>query len=291
MKKHPFLSDQLRMFTYWIKERHAMHVKRELGEDPPWSDNETMNSVFFTNPYRENDKVTVWFRNNMREPLRNKPEVFFATVAFRRFNSIQTGEVLLSNNLHLKWDAELAEDAINDMRNMSGLPYLSAAYMISAPAGCDKLNFLCACNSEVWNRRQEHVKALENLDTLEGGWDYLNRKFNNVGPFIAYEWITDLRHTYLFEDAPDKMTWCAFGPGAIRGLNRLLFGNPGERMKKPKNALSLARDLLYIVKDTTLLKGMPPFELREIEHSLCEFDKFQRVNEGGRPKRWYNAFS
>lgn len=28
-----------------------------------------------------------------------------------------------------------------------------------------------------------------------------------------------------------------------------------------------------------LPKGHPPFELREVEHSLCEFDKYQRMAE------------
>ena len=33
-----------------------------------------------------------------------------------------------------------------------------------------------------------------------------------------------------------------------------------------------------------------PFELREVEHSLCEMDKYQRVMRGeGRPKSRYNG--
>ena len=34
----------------------------------------------------------------------------------------------------------------------------------------------------------------------------------------------------------------------------------------------------------------PPFELREIEHSLCEFDKYERIRLGqGRPKQKYKG--
>ena len=284
----PILKSQLDKFLHWIKERHSIYVKREVQKKPkPWSDDPVMQRVFFTNPYRENDKVTVWFRENIREELRDDPAVFFATVAFRRFNSIQTGQVLLENNLHLKWDKKLAEQAIMKMVNSTRPPgaYLSGAYMIKGgEPGRNKLNFLCEINEHIYKHRLDHVKALESCSTLQAGHKHLARMVN-VGPFIAYEWLTDLRHTYLFEDASDLRTWCSFGPGARRGLNRLIHGKPAKPL--PPNFLGVMRSLLDIVEKAN--PTMPPFELREIEHSLCEFDKYMRVAEGGKPKRWYNG--
>lgn len=249
-----------------------------------------MQSVFFTNPYRENDKVTVWFRDNIRDRLKDKPEVFFATVAFRRFNSIPTGEILLANNLHLDWsDWKLALKVIRKETEAVGKPYLSGAYMITGPEGGNKLEFLCKCNQVIYERRHEYVELLEECTTLEQGWRILKR-FHNVGPFIAYEWITDLRHTYLFRDATDLDTWCSFGPGALRGIHRLLGLEPVRKM--PPQALRLMRELHII--STSILNSapykMPKLEMREMEHSLCEFDKYERVRTGGAPKRWYRGY-
>ena len=50
-----FIKEQLDTFIYWIKERHRVHLRRKDGEGPPWSGDDVMNSVFFTNPYRENE--------------------------------------------------------------------------------------------------------------------------------------------------------------------------------------------------------------------------------------------
>lgn len=282
-RKSQFVQDTLERFLYWIEERHNVYRRREVLKQPaPWTDDPIMAGTFFTNPYRENDKTTAWFKNNMRGILKDQPEVFFATVAFRRFNSVQTGQILLEEGLHLKWNEAKAYKLINEKIVKKGMPYLSGAYMIFAPKDSNKLEHLCRLNQDVYTQREAHVRRMEKMQTLEEGWRYL-LNFSNVGPFIAYEWITDLRHTYLFDKALDTMTWCAFGPGAKRGLNRLLTGTPERNM--PPNAIKHAVALLEIVQKR--LNKMPKFELREVEQSLCEFDKYERVRDGGKPKRWY----
>ena len=275
----------LERFLYWIEERHKMFLKRHRDKQPPpWSDDPVMNTVFFTNPYRENDRVTRWYRANIRQPLYGDPAVFFATVAYRRFNSVQTGRALRNRGLHLKWDTRKAIRAIDQMVADTGQPYLSGAYMIFCPHGRRKVEYLCECNEEVWDKRKEHIKFLDDCDTLQRAWRYL-KNFRNLGPFIAYEWVTDLRHTHFLKEATDVDSWCAFGPGAFRGLHRLTIGEPNSKKVHP-NALPLATELLAIVRER--LSHMPHFEMREIEHSLCEFDKYERVRGGGKPKRWYS---
>ena len=41
---------------------------------------------------------------------------------------------------------------------------------------------------------------------------------------MAYEIVCDLRYTYFLRDATDKDTWTHLGPGAKRGMERLLHG-------------------------------------------------------------------
>ena len=81
-------------FFMFARERHNIYLRRQQGLPRPWTDDHILNTCRFTNVYRELDKTTVWFRERVREPLRSKPEVLLATVLFRWFNRILTGEAL-----------------------------------------------------------------------------------------------------------------------------------------------------------------------------------------------------
>ncbi len=107
---------------------------------------------------------------------------------------------------------------------------------------------------------------------------------------MAYEVVTDLRHTRYLRNAPDIDTWAVAGPGAIRGLHRL-HGRPYKRALSQEQACAEMRELLAMSR-TALPDFVPPLELREIEHSLCETDKWLRVIEGqGRLRAKYVARS
>ena len=80
--------------AYWIYERHRIHLIKSTSK--PWTLDPILRNYFFTNPFRENDKVTKWFAENIREPLRRYPEVLFATIAFRWYNHIEMGAELLT---------------------------------------------------------------------------------------------------------------------------------------------------------------------------------------------------
>ena len=51
-----------RRFFWWIEERHEIFKKKEQGLPRPWTTDIILDTYRFTNPFRENDKTTVWFR-------------------------------------------------------------------------------------------------------------------------------------------------------------------------------------------------------------------------------------
>jgi hypothetical protein len=111
---------------------------------------------------------------------------------------------------------------------------------------------------------------------------YLSENINNVGGFMAYEMVTDMRHTALLSDAQDIMTWANAGPGAIRGLTRL------SMRARPARSATESMRVLLAHSITERASHVPPLEMREIEHSLCEFDKYCRVKFGeGEPRSKY----
>lgn len=302
-------------FLYWMRERHQVYLRRRAGKPKPWTDDEVMQRYFFTNPYREHDKVTVWFKNNVREPLRDDPRVLFATVAFRWFNFPPTAVNLMGTcttnrepvkyrperDLLLNWDAEEALRRLDAQRKY-GMQVFTGAYMINSPGGrpkleaiierIDKAHKAIEVNGAVGRMRNWFTYWAPN-NTLEGAHGMLS-KLEGMGGFMAYEVVCDLRYTYLLENAADTSTWCNPGPGCIRGLYRVWGedwakkGDNSSSPPRPKDWQERMKSLLEIARRR--LRGMPPMEMREIEHSLCELDKYLRLVHGdGRAKRTFKG--
>jgi hypothetical protein len=276
-------------FCYWIVHRHEIYLKRKMGMLRPWTDDWVFQETFFTNPYRENDKTTIWFRENIRGPLREQKEVLFATVAFRWFNLVKTGELLMRAGdsdfgLFTEWDEKIALALLQKSKP----PIFTGAYMIKAgngPPGCKVIN-VCKAITGVWEMQDKLLAACQD-NTLRGLWKELTQ-INYLGGFMSYEIVCDLRYTHLLENATDVDTWANPGPGALRGLLRLQGGAPKSRQVRISNPIKKMAELLEVVRKT--LPFMPAFELREIEHSLCEFDKMERARLGdGKLKRKYNG--
>ena len=279
-----FIPEELDRYTYWIEERERIrHLKEELKQDPPWTEDPILKEFKFCQVFREDDRTTRWFRTHMREPLRNSPEVFMATIAFRFFNLIETGRTLLDNNLHIEWDRPKAIEEIK-----KNPKWITGAYIVKSPNRMDKVTGVTECVSHLWDDRENIIKQLESFTTLEEAWKFL-MQYPYIGPFVSYEMVTDLRHTYLLENATDICSWGNPGPGAMRGLNRLT-GRPLEFCKRSWDWHSEMLDLYdWCSQKLDLSKLNYPFEMREVEGGLCEFDKYSRILKGqGRTRSVYN---
>ena len=279
-----FIPEELDRYTYWIEERERIrHLKEELKQDPPWTEDPILKEFKFCQVFREDDRTTRWFRTHMREPLRNSPDVFMATIAFRFFNLIETGRTLLDNNLHIEWDRPKAIEEIK-----KNPKWITGAYIVKSPNRMDKVTGVTECVSHLWDDRENIIKQLESFTTLEEAWKFL-MQYPYIGPFVSYEMVTDLRHTYLLENATDICSWGNPGPGAMRGLNRLT-GRPLEFCKRSWDWHSEMLDLYdWCSQKLDVSKLNYPFEMREVEGGLCEFDKYSRILKGqGRTRSVYN---
>lgn len=404
------INAEVRRFLWWMEERHRVHLKRTAGEPKPWTDDLVMRNNFFTNPFRENDKTTIWFRENIRNRLDQQilasrgqvitdghlsppkgpagyplpghtlaarqvtliSNLLFATTAFRWFNYIPTGRLLCSEaepdasntdvlasrldpatnmsrqNLFLNWDMSKAIHRLTEYQKANGKVF-TGAYIIKSPdrrcpefvAGTvggparayhqrplcfqpagrgtkqtrslpkilpngsyDKIEAICWAINNVWLDRKRFAEwfltprpsfdQMENRlpasRTLQATHERL-MLYPYLGDFMAYEIVTDLRHTSLLNQAEDIYSWANLGPGAVRGLRRILGLSPDG--PQPKRAMYLVQDLMWVARNyfndqgTT---GYPIIEMRDIEHSLCEFDKYERARLGdGQMKRAFRG--
>lgn len=139
---------------------------------------------------------------------------------------------------------------------------------------------------------RDQIAARESLrPTLEEVWDkFQQKRYIGWGPFMAYEVVTDLRHTRYLRNAKDIYHWANAGPGAIRGLNRLYGRDLNAKPKATQTNLEMCRlmhdlnaypgERFWDVFGPLKNREARRFEMRDIEHSLCEFDKYERVKRG-----------
>ena len=285
-----FYETELDRYFYWLHERENIRIlKEELEEESPWTEDPILQEFKFCQVFREDDRTTRWFRTHIREPLRDSHEVLMATIIFRWFNYIETGRTLLKHNLHLEWDRKKAIEEITKQDK-----WVTGSYFIKTPNRMDKVTGVAECVSHMWKDRQYLIDILETRReegnaSLEHTWNLL-KNYPYMGPFMSYEVVTDLRHTYLLENAKDILTWANAGPGAMRGLNRLTGRELGFS-KKTHNWNKEMQELWTIARmdrlDSSLI-DYRKFEMREIEGGLCEFDKYSRIfKKEGRTRSVY----
>jgi len=277
-------------FFDFARRRHQITLLKAAGQPRPWTDDPILNSFRFTNVYRELDKTTVWFRQHVRDPLREDPRVLIATIAFRWFNRIRTGQILMGcadqfmdDDLFADWDSDKARARLQHIS-----PVVTAAYIIKTPNGMNKLDGVLWCIEQCVSQNETLYRAMDG-SSLEQAHRILC-EMPYMGPFMAYEVITDLRHTHMLRDAPDIMTWANPGPGARRGLSRLMEKDKDHFRSTPGHKLQeMMQEILVASQNDEEWPGQyPPWEMREVEHLLCEWDKYERARTGeGRPKQRY----
>ena len=82
-------------FFQYAAERYRIYLRRQAGEPSPWTEDPILHKYRFTNIFRESDRVTIWFDENVRSDTWSIPDYVFLAVAFRWFNRPETWQTLL----------------------------------------------------------------------------------------------------------------------------------------------------------------------------------------------------
>lgn len=284
-------------FFSFVQKREWIRARRLRGEEWPWTDDPVLQQFRFCNVFREDDKVTQWFREHIRQPLsRDVHAVIRATIAFRWFNKIETGEILKPYLLRGSWEPQEIKKEMIAAREQ-GLALFTGAYMIKSEAKKPKLeavlDYITNCDNVIDPIMEEYNSggsfSLEELHERIMQIPYLGR-------FMAYEVVTDLAHTCIGQDAHDIMTWASAGPGCARGAGWIFKGEPKgynySSNKGQRELLEIMRDLLWQANEGGHWPcGWRPWTMREVEHTLCEYDKYRRAQAGQNLKRRYTHVS
>ncbi|TEB22497.1 hypothetical protein FA13DRAFT_1641311 [Coprinellus micaceus] len=292
-------------FWYWVAERKAIDDRRRAGEPAPWTDDPILQNNYFCNPYRVLDKVCQYMIKQVIEKGSQKPEeVVFRILLFNTFTKIETWELLEERLGPLKWstyDRQKYEEVLFD----ADTTLYTGAFIKPAPDFCCGKNF------------QNHLALIENMmendiafkllgaPTMADVYEYLVA-FPSMGEFNTYQLILNLSYSNILNFHPNDFVMA--GIGSYSGLVKM-FG-AGMRSALAENK-DFAIDVMRWLAETqdehfnrlgiTLSRLGPkklPLGLADIEHSVCEVDKYARAaypkvkgtSDRKHLKRKYDAF-
>ena len=268
----------------FIKERHAIYIRRAAGQPKPWTRDPILQQYRFCNIYRELDAVTQWIAANWRKPHKADTHLWFAMVVARLFNSPETLQAI---GYSVPWQPSRVKKILHERQDV-GLRNFNTAYMV-ATNGCvmNKIEYLAQYVLEpLWRDRKKINAVYSTCNTL--AWFHrLLMQYQGLGSFMAAQVVADLKYVQPLHSATDWWMWAASGPGSRRGLNRVM----GYEVNAPWNEATWYLNLMTLkaaIDPLVAKAGMPPIHAQDLQNSLCEWDKYERTRLGqGRPRQLY----
>ena len=305
------LQERLEILYHFITERYKIWLRRNSGQERPWTDDEILRDFSFTNIRREQDRTSRWLIEHISEnDDLSIADKFWQTILFRLYNKIETAE-LFKLGSDFDWDFERIEEARSksDMNNL----FTTAYFMSGCKAG--------------WNNKYPDIPKSSHLSVLKGIIDYRNNfDYSDVDSPVRYfdndyHWNEDLH-------ADDVVNWFFKIPGCswftVYQLfvdltyipsfpiseNEYVVAGPGCRTgiwyltETPKWKESMVGDLkyeefLFWLRDhledlfrervdpnfscDQLFTDLPPeerhFNVMSLENVFCEFSKYMKLKE------------
>ena len=291
--------DRIAAFWRFVAERHNVFIRRVVERTPPpWTRDRILQSVYFTNVYRELDRGTRYLIVNiLPHAARRHRDGLFSVLLYRFFNLIDTYE-FVCGLVHAKgvfpvgkWNATAVARALVK-RQKAGHRLFTGAYMVQAigarPGVGGKAELVVDRLTQAVLGFEALYEDLRAAPSMEAAHARLTA-IPGIAGFNAYEIVIDLCYQQAVLPFHED-DWVHVGPGALRGLNTLLV----QPVTHARSAAVLS-DLrtaqrLWRRQANVTLHG-PDLTLRNVEHSLCEWFKYFRAQEGGRSKRGYREES
>ncbi len=266
--------------TYWrfAAERQRIFHRRVRGEPAPWTDDPVLSAHRFTNAYRAADRVSQYLiRHVAYDGDQAAEEVVFRVLLFKFFNKVATWE-----RLRTAFGAPSARsfsvdayDAVLTRAFARGDRLYSAAYIMPAAAPGVRRKHLTHLQLLRTMLDEGLPQRLAACTSMRAGYEAL-LGYRGIGPFLAYQLITDLNYTNVLNFS--EMEFVMPGPGARSGIRKCFadYGDYGEadliRLVADRQEEEFARRGI-VFQD---LWGRP-LQLIDCQNLFCEVDKYARV--------------
>ena len=270
-------------YWYFAAERQAIFFNRlnrfnrqDLTRDP------ILSTFKFTNAYRASDRVSQYLIKNViyRNDLpQSRDELFFRIMLFKIFNKIETWELFERSfgtpslsSFSVEQYSKLLCDAM-----LQGDRIYSAAYIMPSAGSVfghksKHANHLALLR---WMLDQAMPSKLASFEMMAQGFHEI-LSVPSFGPFLAYQYITDLNYSQLtnFEESE----FVVAGPGALDGISKCFTKT--EKIP-PEEIIQFMFDNQERYFDELNLEFQTlwgrKLQLIDCQNIFCEISKYARV--------------
>ncbi|MGY3585533.1 hypothetical protein ACVIGB_005413 [Bradyrhizobium sp. USDA 4341] len=216
--------------AYWefAAERQRIFFRRLEGMSGALTTDPVLKLFKFTNAYRASDRVSQYLLRNViyRPDLPSDAcNVFFRTILFKLFNKIETWQHLEAAVGKITWEEfDFARyDKLLTNRMTSGKTIYSAAYIMPSGGGVfgHKLKHRNHLRMIEHLFGERYPERLSDCKTMTDAFALL-RTVPYMGPFLAYQYVTDFNYSELTNFGEDEFVMA--GPGALDGISKCFLG-------------------------------------------------------------------
>ena len=308
LSKKKVIPEMLAAFFLFIRERHLIWERRHTNMPPKqWTDNKILKEHWFTNIYRELDRGTAFFKRNLHETvfrsrkleplggsnhLKILKRILLKCFSYRLVNRLAT--FLEFGKLP---DVGDYEDWVTFLRYKYQLQGGESIIFTRAHQnnGLERyfktMEFVKSNLSSMAKELQEAAKERSVKKCF-----FIIKEVPGVGKFMSWQILCDLLELRQLGDCTDNQ-WTCLGPGARNGLHKIF--------KEVDDELQLTRQLRNLCQASGEMSAYEAMDLdaplllnkevslKNIEHALCEFDKYVRFarGDGVRQRRFNKSTS
>jgi hypothetical protein len=271
--------------AYWqfAAKRQDVFFRRLRGSnDYALTDDPILSSHRFTNAYRASDRVSqyllknvIWNNNEQWSP----EDYFLRTLLFKIFNKIETWEAIENILGCISWQnySFTAVDKLLTERQKQGVRNYSAAYIM--PSTGSVFGFQSKHSNHLklieWMIREQFPNRLSQCASMSDAYE-LMLSVPSFGPFLAYQFVTDLNYGPLTHFT--EMEFVKAGPGALDGVAKCFESTEGISAEKLIRHMAENQDNYFALLeiDFANLWGRP-LQLIDCQNLFCEISKYSRV--------------
>lgn len=268
--------------TYWqfATERQNVYFRRLRGEAEPWTADAVLREYKFTNTYRAADRTSQYLIENViYNQAYGLRDTVLRILLFKLFNKVETWD-LLEETL-----GDVCEDTLDfhkvdrvlDKALESKASIYSAAYIMPSGSMAVRQTRKHRMHLQLLAKmlKDNLPEQLADAESMRAAFDLL-LSYPSIGPFLAYQFVTDLNYSDHF--GFNEMEFVEPGPGARDGL-RKCFSDLGDFSEADAIRWVTERQDVEFKKRNLAFQSLwgRQLQLIDCQNIFCEVDKYARV--------------
>lgn len=273
-------------FWKFVAARQELWYYSKVVNHPPSDGDEILRKYRFCNVYRFLDRGTLYPIEKFIHPEINlsNADLVFRTVLYRILNNPDSWECI-GQGLHSfdirRFEYDMLVLIESGRALYDGRSYVPFSRVITAIKGLEIQDRLVLMARRLIAVINELTRKLTGEEDCKTAFDFIRHLSSDVriGGFCAFQILLDLTYQRN-NDRPlspiDTSRWAHCGPGSKSGAKLLGVNDPLKAMRMLHE--SQPHWLPFLIGN---FNEQIELSFPDIEHSLCEFFKYQRIKNGG----------